>query len=87
MTGVPVLKLVSADTTENTVNTGSKISSNSPVPSVSKSRKRRANSLEDDEMYAKLRRGDSFERNARQEQELSLLKEGWFCEQYILSIT
>ena len=77
VSGVPVLQLV-------TENSGSNISqSKLPVPrstaSSSKSRKRRADSLEDDEMYAKLRKGDPYVLNTRQEQELSQLKEGKMC--------
>lgn len=71
-TGVPVLKLVEskgpmdraiAPTTSN-------------LQTSSKSRKRRASSLEDEELNAMLRDGKSVKRNPRQENELIQLQEG-----------
>lgn len=51
-----------------------------PLSSLPKSQKRCADSLEDEEMYAKVRKGDPYVQNARQEQELSQLKEGGLCD-------
>lgn len=77
--GVPVLKLV-AETSPSS-NTSSAMSNqhiHRPAYSLPKSRKRRADSLEDEEMYAKVRKGDPYVQNAWQEQELSQLKEGGY---------
>lgn len=79
--GVPVLKLVTE--TSPSSNTSSAMSNqhiHRPASSLPKSQKRRADSLEDEEMYAKVRKGDPYVRNARQEQELSQLKEGGLCD-------
>ena len=83
--GVPVLKLVTE--TSSSLSNISSSQSNQPIhrpaTSSSKSRKLRADSLEDEEMYAKVRKGDPCVRNARQEQELSQLKEGGLCEKHV----
>ena len=77
VSGVPVLQLVTEKSGSNI--SQSKLPGPRSTASSSKSRKRRADSLEDDEMYAKLRKGDPYLLNARQEQELSQLKEGTLC--------
>lgn len=85
VTGVPVLKLVIESSDSNNPQSTQPVHQPSTSETISsKSRKRRAGSLEDDEMRAKLRKGDSYVRNARQEQELSRLKEGGLCGQYAL---
>lgn len=76
--GVPVLKLVHTEISPSSSTSSSTSIQHihRPVSSLPKSRKRRDDSLEDEEMYAKVKKGDSYVRNARQEQELSQLKEG-----------
>lgn len=76
--GVPVLKLVTE--TSPSSSTSSAMSIHRPASTLPKSQKRRADSLEDEQMYAKVRKGDPYVRNARQEQELSQLKEGGLCD-------
>lgn len=63
--GVPVLKVVIESSDCN--NSQSKQPVHQPATSSLRSRKPRGDSLEDDEMHAKLRKGDSYIRNARQE--------------------
>lgn len=79
VTGIPVLKLVEVrDTADTNSNESSNLKSSSGLAnsSLSKARKRHLTSLEDEEMYAKLRDGKPFKRNSRQEEELKQLKEG-----------
>lgn len=76
--GVPVVKLVTE--TSPSSSTSSAMSIHRPASSLRKSRKQLADSLEDEEMYAKVRKGDRHVQNAQQEQELSQLKEGGLCD-------
>ena len=72
--GVPVLKLV-AETSPSCARPHL-CQTNTFIDQHPVYQKRRADSLEDEEMYAKVRKGDPYVRNAWQEQELSQLKEG-----------
>lgn len=83
--GVPVLKLVIESSDSNISHSKQPVHqpATCQASSSARNRKRRADSLEDEEMHAKLRKGNSYVRNARQEQELSQLKEGGLCGQYV----
>ena len=71
-TGVPVLKLV----TSGEEASGSSSGTAPPKDSTSKKRKRTLRTMEDEEMYRKLRDGKPVERNTRQQNELVQLQEG-----------
>ena len=71
-TGVPVLKLVTSGEEASGPSSGTA----PPKDSTSKKRKRTLRTMEDEEMYRKLRDGKPVERNTRQQNELVQLQEG-----------